>query len=88
LANLRQYPAMPGHGARAIPACQQHDRDPFKRFGDRGVVLEIAVYYLDTFWRIEWGRVANKGANLGTGANKGIMAHLVIFAPSVGRKNL
>lgn len=72
LANLRQYPAMLRHGVGAIPAGQQHDRDPFKRFGNRGVVLEIAVYYLDTFWRLEWGRVTNKGANLGTGTNKGL----------------
>src|SRR5271170_389619 len=63
---------MLGHGVRAIPASQQHDRDPFKRFGDRGVVLEIAVHYLDTFWRLEWGRVTNKGANLGTATNKGV----------------
>src|ERR1700722_5681605 len=60
------------HGVWAIPASQQHDRDPFKRFGNRGVVLEIAMYYLDTFWRLEWGRVTNKGANLGTGTNKGL----------------
>jgi ribulose-5-phosphate 4-epimerase/fuculose-1-phosphate aldolase len=67
LANLRQYPAMLRHGVRAIPAGQEHDRDPFKRFGNRGVVLEIAVYYLDTFWRLKWGRVTNKGADLATG---------------------
>src|ERR1700722_3448787 len=36
------------HRVWAIPASQQHDRDPFKRFGNRGVVLEIAMYYLDT----------------------------------------
>jgi hypothetical protein len=72
LTNLRQYPAMLGHRVRAVPACQRHDSDPLERFGHRGVIVEIAMYCLDTFWRRECGRVADEGANLGAGSNKDI----------------
>ena len=63
---------MLGHRARAVPARQQHDSDPFECVGHRGVIVEIALYYLHAFWRRECGRVADKGANLGTGSNKDI----------------
>jgi hypothetical protein len=72
LANLRQYPTMLRHRVRAVLACQQHDSDPFERFRHRGVIVEIALYYVDTFWRRECGRVADNRANLGAGSGKDI----------------
>ena len=71
LTNLSQNAAMLGHGVRAVPACQQHAIDPFKRFRHRSVIVEIALYYLDTIWRRESRRISYKSANRLAGSNKG-----------------
>ena len=70
--DLRQYPTMLGHGIWAVPARQQHDSDPFERIGDRRVVIEIALHYLNIFRGRKYGRVSDKGADFAAGHSKGI----------------
>lgn len=67
-----QYAAMLRHRARAVPPCQPQDCDTFERLGDRGVVVEIALYNFGTCRHCGRGGVAHEGASLGTGSNKGI----------------